>query len=174
ARMFEHAATTETLGRLRAHGVLIVPPGSGLLADGETGIGRLAPPEAIADALEAIAAPSGPLRGRRVLVSAGGTREPLDAVRFIGNRSSGRMGFAIAEAAQRRGADVTVLAANVDLPRRGGVRYVEAPTAAGLHEAALAEFGACDLLVMAAAVADYRPAAASEGKIKRAGVEELE
>jgi phosphopantothenoylcysteine decarboxylase / phosphopantothenate---cysteine ligase len=174
ASMFEHPATTENLARLRAHGVEIVPPGTGLLADGETGIGRLAPPEAIADAVEALGRPAASLRGRRVLVSAGGTREPLDAVRFVGNRSSGRMGFAIAEAAQRRGADVTVLAANVELPRRAGIRYVEAPTAAALHEAALAEFGGCDLLVMAAAVADYRPAAASEGKIKRAGVAELE
>jgi len=174
ARMYLHPATTENLARLRAHGVRIVPPGTGLLADGETGVGRLAPPEAIADAVEAVAAPAGPLRGRRVLVSAGGTREPIDAVRFIGNRSSGRMGFAVAEAAQRRGADVTVLAANVDLPRRAGIRYVDAPTAAALHEAAVAEFPACDLLVMAAAVADYRPAASTEGKIKRARVDRLE
>jgi phosphopantothenoylcysteine decarboxylase / phosphopantothenate---cysteine ligase len=173
-RMYLHPATIENLARLRAHGVEIVQPGSGLLADGETGVGRLASPEAIADAVEARAAASGPLRGRRVLVSAGGTREPLDPVRFIGNRSSGRMGFAIAEAAHRRGAEVTVLAANVDLPRRAGIRYVEAPTAAALHEAALAEFDDCDLLVMAAAVADYRPATAAAGKLKRASVDELE
>jgi phosphopantothenoylcysteine decarboxylase/phosphopantothenate--cysteine ligase len=173
-RMLLHPATAENIARLRAHGVAIVEPGSGLLADGETGAGRLASPEEIADAVEAALAGSGPLRGRRVLVSAGGTREPLDPVRFIGNRSSGRMGFAVAEAAHRRGAAVTVLAANVDLPRRAGIRYVDAPTAAALHEAALAEFGGCDLLVMAAAVADYRPAAAAAGKIKRAGVDELE
>jgi phosphopantothenoylcysteine decarboxylase/phosphopantothenate--cysteine ligase len=172
--MFLHPATAENLARLGAHGVEIVPPGSGLLADGETGIGRLAAPEAIADAVEARLAGAGPLAGRRVVVSAGGTREPLDPVRFIGNRSSGRMGFAIAEAAHRRGAEVTVLAANVDLPRRPGIRYVEAPTAAALHEAALVAFGACDLLVMAAAVADYRPASAAHGKMKRAKADALE
>jgi phosphopantothenoylcysteine decarboxylase/phosphopantothenate--cysteine ligase len=102
-----------------------------------------------------------------VLVTAGGTREPIDAVRFVGNRSSGRMGFALAEAAARRGADVTVIAANVSLPRRAGIDYVDVTTAAELADAAKRAFAGADVLLMAAAVADYRPAAAHAGKIKK-------
>ncbi len=109
------------------------PAGSGLLADGDVGVGRLADPVDIADAVEARLAGAGTLAGRRVLVSAGGTREPIDPVRYVGNRSSGRMGWAVAEAARRRGAEVTVLASNVDLPRHADIRYVDAPTAADLH-----------------------------------------
>jgi phosphopantothenoylcysteine decarboxylase / phosphopantothenate---cysteine ligase len=166
-RMWLHPATAQNLETLARHGVQIVPPASGLLADGDTGMGRLADPVAVADAVEARLAGAGTLAGRRVLVSAGGTREPIDPVRFVGNRSSGRMGWAIAAAARRRGAEVTVLASNVDLPRDAGVRYLDAPTAADLHAAALAEFPACDLLVMAAAVADFRPGTAREGKIDK-------
>ena len=111
----------------------MVEPAAGLLADGDVGVGRLADPQTIADAVEArLAESAGPLAGRRVLVSAGGTREPIDAVRYVGNRSSGRMGWAVAEAARRRGAEVTVIAANVDLPRADGITYVDAPTAADL------------------------------------------
>jgi phosphopantothenoylcysteine decarboxylase/phosphopantothenate--cysteine ligase len=121
----------------------------------------------IADAVDGLLAGAGTLAGRRILVSAGGTREPIDPVRFVGNRSSGRMGWAVAEAARRRGAEVTVLAANVDLPRRADIRYIDAPTAAGLHAAALDEFPACDVLVMAVAVADFRPGAPLEGKIDK-------
>jgi phosphopantothenoylcysteine decarboxylase / phosphopantothenate---cysteine ligase len=102
-----------------------------------------------------------------VLVTAGGTREPIDAVRFVGNRSSGRMGFALAEAAARRGADVTVIAANVSLPRRAGIEYLDVATAAELAEAAKRAFAGADVLLMAAAVADYRPEAAHAGKIKK-------
>ena len=166
-RMFLHPATAANLALLRERGVQMVEPESGLLADGEVGVGRLAAPEAIADAVEARLAGAGSLRGRRVLVSAGGTREPIDPVRYLGNRSSGRMGWAIAEAARRRGAEVTVLVANVDLPRRPDVRYVDTPTAADLHREALAAFPGCDLLVMAAAVADFRPGAPRAGKIDR-------
>jgi phosphopantothenoylcysteine decarboxylase/phosphopantothenate--cysteine ligase len=172
-RMYLHAATAANLALLRARGVQEIDPASGLLADGDIGVGRLADPVDIADAVDARLAGAGTLAGRRVLVSAGGTREPIDPVRFVGNRSSGRMGWAIAEAAWRRGAEVTVLAANVDLPRRAGIRYVEAPTAADLHAAALAEFPACDLLVMAAAVADFRPGAALEGKIDKSAGDRL-
>jgi len=100
-------------------------------------------------------------------VSAGGTREPIDAVRFIGNRSSGRMGFAVAEAAKRRGANVTVVAANVSLPRAAGIEYVDVGSAAELAEACSARFDACDVLIMAAAVADYRPEEAHGGKLKK-------
>ena len=121
----------------------------------------------IADAIDARLAGAASLAGRRVLVSAGGTREPIDPVRFVGNRSSGRMGWAVAEAARRRGAEVTVLAANVDLPRRADIRYIDVATAADLHAAALAEFPGCDVLVMAAAVADFRPAAPLAGKIDK-------
>lgn len=166
-RMYLHPATAANLALLRARGVQEIDPASGLLADGDIGVGRLADPVDIADAVEARLAGAGTLAGRRVLVSAGGTREPIDPVRFVGNRSSGRMGWAVAEAARRRGAEVTVLASNVDLPRRAGIRYVDAPTAADLHAAALAEFPACDVLVMAAAVADFRPGAPLEGKIDK-------
>ena len=166
-RMYLHPATAANLALLRARGVQEIDPASGLLADGDIGVGRLADPVDIADAVNARLAGAGTLAGRRVLVSAGGTREPIDPVRFVGNRSSGRMGWAIAEAAWRRGAEVTVLASNVNLPRRAGIRYVEAATAADLHAAALAEFPACDLLVMAAAVADFRPGAPLEGKIDK-------
>jgi phosphopantothenoylcysteine decarboxylase/phosphopantothenate--cysteine ligase len=168
-RMYLHPATEHNLGVLRARGVHMVEPGSGLLADGEVGVGRLAEPVAIADAIDELLRGGGSLSGRRVLISAGGTREPIDPVRYLGNRSSGKMGWAIAEAARRRGADVTVLAANVDLPRHPDIRYVDAPTAADLHAAALEHFPACDLLVMAAAVADFRPAAEHAGKIDKSG-----
>jgi len=172
-RMLENAATAENLARLAARGVHVVPPGSGLLADGERGPGRLADPAEIVAVVESLIA-GGPWRGRRVLVSAGGTREPIDAVRFVGNRSSGRMGFALAEAAGRRGAEVTVIAANVDLPRMAGLRYVDVGTAEELRAAAGREFPSCDLLVMAAAVADFRPMAARDDKIAKAGRDGLE
>ena len=166
-RMYLHPATADNLALLRARGVEVIDPASGLLADGETGVGRLADPAEIADAVDARLSGAGTLAGRRVLVSAGGTREPIDPVRFVGNRSSGRMGWAIAEAARRRGAQVTVLASNVELPRHPDIRYVEAPTAEDLHRAALDAFPACDALVMAAAVADFRPGRAREGKIDK-------
>jgi phosphopantothenoylcysteine decarboxylase / phosphopantothenate---cysteine ligase len=166
-RMWTHPATAANLARLTARGVQVVPPASGLLADGEVGAGRLAEPAEIAAAVEARLAGARALAGRRVLVSAGGTREPIDPVRYVGNRSSGRMGWAVAEAARRRGAEVTVLASNVDLPRHPDVAYVDAPTAADLRRAALDAFGACDVLVMAAAVSDFAPAVAREGKIDK-------
>jgi len=166
-RMYLHPATGDNIALLRARGVTMVDPVSGLLADGEVGVGRLATPAAIADAIDATAHDAGRLAGVRVLVSAGGTREPIDPVRYVGNRSSGKMGWAVAEAARRRGARVTVLSANVDLQRHPDIRYVDTPTAADLHAAALDAFGECDLLVMAAAVADFRPASAHDGKIDK-------
>ena len=138
-RMYLHPATADNLALLRrARGPGGRARRAGLLADGEVGVGRLADPADIADAVEARLAGAGTLAGRRVLVSAGGTREPIDPVRYVGNRSSGRMGWAVAEAARRRGAEVTVLASNVDLPRHPDIRYVDAPTAADLHRAARA------------------------------------
>jgi phosphopantothenoylcysteine decarboxylase/phosphopantothenate--cysteine ligase len=194
--MYEHAATQANLATLRDRGAIVLEPGTGALGSpGEWGIGRLPEPPAILAAIEAAlaAAPRDPgttgdrddhpvhlngdrrWSGLRVLVTAGGTREPIDAVRFVGNRSSGRMGFALAEEAARRGADVTVVAANVALPRRPGVRYVDVETAAELAAACAEAFDACDLLLMAAAVADYRPVSPRTGKIKKLDAgEELE
>src|SRR4051794_27544582 len=134
-RMWRHPATQANAETLRLRGATIVPPGEGMPASrGEWGEGRLAEPAAILAAIEgAIAEPT--LTGVRVLVTAGGTREPIDSVRYVGNRSSGRMGFAVAEEAARRGAEVTVVAANVALPRTYAVHYVEVETAAELEEA---------------------------------------
>jgi phosphopantothenoylcysteine decarboxylase/phosphopantothenate--cysteine ligase len=168
--MYEHPATRANLDTLRSRGVRVIDPGTGALASrGEWGVGRLAEPGQILRAVELIAGTGAPrpLDGARVLVTAGGTREPLDAVRYLGNRSSGRMGFALAEEAARRGAEVTVIAANVALPRAPGIEYVDASSAAELREATLARFPGCDVLLMAAAVADYRPAKAQECKIDK-------
>jgi phosphopantothenoylcysteine decarboxylase/phosphopantothenate--cysteine ligase len=174
--MYEHPATQANLATLRERGAIVLEPGTGALGSrGEWGVGRLPEPPALLAAIEAaLAAPApggGDLDGLKVLVTAGGTREPIDAVRFVGNRSSGRMGFALADEAARRGADVTVVAANVALPRNPAVRYVDVETAAELAAATAAEFGACDLLLMAAAVADYRPAQRRADKIKKTEAE---
>jgi phosphopantothenoylcysteine decarboxylase/phosphopantothenate--cysteine ligase len=172
--MYENAATQANLETLRSRGVVVVPPGTGALASrGEWGVGRLAEPAQILTALEGLLggrdyAPRS-LDGLRVLVTAGGTREPIDSVRYVGNRSSGRMGMAVAEEAARRGAVVTVLAANVSLPAPEGVEVLDVGTAAELEAAARAAFPGCDVLVMAAAVADFRPAAALDDKIKKGG-----
>ncbi len=167
--MWEHAATRANVATLRERGVRIVEPGVGALASrGEQGAGRLAEPaELLAACVEALPALGSSLAGLRVLVTAGGTREPIDSVRYVGNRSSGRMGFALAEQAARRGAAVTVVAANVALPRFPGVGYREVETAAELAAATEEEFARCDVLLMAAAVADFRPAAPAAGKLKK-------
>ncbi len=155
-RMWEHAATQANVDAVRSRGAEIVGPAEGDTAEGEWGSGRMAEPEEIYRRCRELLGESDSLAGRRVLVSAGGTREPLDAVRFLGNRSSGRMGVALAEEARRRGAAVTLLAANLAVPPPPGVRVVETPTAADMLTAALANDDA-DLVLMAAAVADYRP-----------------
>jgi phosphopantothenoylcysteine decarboxylase/phosphopantothenate--cysteine ligase len=171
--MWEHPATRANLDLLRARGAVVVEPGVGQLASkGEWGAGRLAEPAAVLAAVEgALADPfrpaPQPLDGLRVLVTAGGTREPIDAVRYIGNRSSGRMGFALASEAARLGADVTVLAANVELERDPRVTYVDVRTAQELRDAAVAAFGRADVLLMAAAVVDFRPALSADHKIKK-------
>jgi phosphopantothenoylcysteine decarboxylase/phosphopantothenate--cysteine ligase len=156
-RMWSHAATRANVEALVARGVHVVGPDEGETAEGELGVGRMAEPEEIFAVCEELLGRTGPLRGKRVLVTAGGTREPLDAVRFVGNRSSGRMGVALAAEAARRGARVTLLAANLAVPAPPGVDVVETPTAAELEREALARADA-DVVVMAAAVADYRPA----------------
>ena len=155
-RMWEHPATQTNVALLRERGVETIGPEAGELAEGEHGPGRMAEPEAIfARCLELLGA-AGPLRGKRLLVSAGGTREPLDSVRFVGNRSSGKMGVALAREARRRGAEVTLVASNLAVPPPDGVEVVQAPSAADLSREVLDRAGA-DVVVMAAAVADYRP-----------------
>jgi phosphopantothenoylcysteine decarboxylase/phosphopantothenate--cysteine ligase len=163
-RMWEHPATRANVALLRERGVQLVGPVAGELAEGEVGPGRMSEPaEIVARALELLRPPGGPLAGRRVVVSAGGTREPLDSVRYLGNRSSGRMGVALAEEARRRGADVTLLAAHLAVEAPAGVTVVATPTAADLEREALARADA-DVVLMAAAVADYRPAEVVDGK----------
>jgi phosphopantothenoylcysteine decarboxylase / phosphopantothenate---cysteine ligase len=175
-RMYRDAATQANLVTLRERGVRVIEPGTGPLASrGEDGIGRLPEPSELLAEIEAILPrAAAPWDGLRVLVTAGGTRESIDSVRFIGNRSSGRMGLALAGAARRRGAEVTVIAANIDLPEPAGARRIEVETAAELAEAVAAEFPAAHVLLMAAAVADFRPLAAEAGKIARLGSGELE
>jgi phosphopantothenoylcysteine decarboxylase / phosphopantothenate---cysteine ligase len=166
--MYEHPATRANLAALRERGTIVLEPGTGALGSpGEWGVGRLPEPPELLAAIEAAVAHGGDLDGLKVLVTAGGTREPIDAVRFVGNRSSGRMGFALAEAAARRGAEVTAVAANVSLPRQAGIEYIDVRTAAELAEACERRFAAADVLLMAAAVADYRPASEHAGKLKK-------
>ncbi len=181
--MWAHPATGANVATLRARGVTVLEPGAGRLAShGEAGPGRLPEPADLLAAAEALvpggpgAASAGgpaPLAGVRVLVTAGGTREPIDAVRFVGNRSSGRMGFALAEQASALGADVTVVAANVALPRDTRMRYVDVETAAELQDACATAFERSDVLLMAAAVADFRPARSFAGKLKKAADERM-
>lgn len=171
-RMWHHPATRRNVARLREDGATVIEPGSGALASkGEHGDGRLAEPEELLAAIEAALAGDEPrdLAGVRVLVSAGGTREPIDAVRFVGNRSSGRMGYAVAARAAARGAEVTLVAANVGLPDPAGCTVVRVSTAEELRRACADAFDATDVLVMAAAVADFRPVDPAAGKIKKAG-----
>jgi len=156
-RMWSHPATRANVELLRGRGVELVGPDEGETAEGEWGVGRMAEPGEIAGRIAQLLAPP-TLAGRRVLVTAGGTREAVDAVRFVGNRSSGRMGVALAEEARRRGAEVVLLAANLGVAPPAGVEVVATPTAeAMLDAAAAADF---DIALLAAAVADYRPVAA--------------
>lgn len=198
-RMYLNPATQANLRTLTERGITIIPPGDGELAShGERGIGRLAEPADLLTACERIAVPPtgsaapgarvtaehqtaetipgspteavpGAWNGLKVLVTAGGTREPIDSVRYIGNRSSGRMGYALAAAAAARGADVTLVAANVQLEQPGGVKVIPVSTAAELSQACHAEFPACNVLLMAAAVSDFRPAAPAAHKLKKDG-----
>jgi phosphopantothenoylcysteine decarboxylase / phosphopantothenate---cysteine ligase len=168
--MYEHPATQANLELLRARGARIVDPGTGRLASkGEWGVGRLAePPDILAAVEAALAYAPRSLDGMRVLVTAGGTREPIDSVRFVGNRSSGRMGLALAEEAARRGADVTLVAANVAFPLPAVVA-VPVETTAELEAAVRERFADNDVLIMAAAPADFRPSEPIDAKISREG-----
>jgi phosphopantothenoylcysteine decarboxylase / phosphopantothenate---cysteine ligase len=175
-RMYADAATQANLSVLRERGVEVIEPGEGRLASrGEFGKGRLPDPAELLARIEAVL-PAGerPWDGLRVLVTAGGTREPIDSVRFLGNRSSGRMGLALAAAASRRGADVTLIAANVALPEPAGVRCIDVQTTAELAQATRTEFAATHVLLMAAAPADFRVDDPSEGKLKREGSLDLQ
>ena len=175
-KMWRHPATQANVQTLRERGATIVPPATGPLASkGEYGEGRLAEPPNILAAIEStfVAYLPRSLDGVRVLVTAGGTREPIDSVRYVGNRSSGRMGFAVAAEAARRGADVTVVAANVTLPREDGIHYIDVETAEELERAALRAFEYAEVLVMAAAVADFKPSAPEDSKISKEGRDEL-
>jgi len=174
-RMYLNPATQANLDALERRGVAVIAPTEGPLAShGEQGVGRLAEPAELLDAGEALLTPP-TYAGVRVLVTAGGTREPIDSVRFLGNRSSGRMGYALAREAVRRGAEVTLIAANVALEVPAGVRLVKVQTAAEMADACGNELDACDVLLMSAAVADFRPAAAVNRKIKKdEGIPKLE
>ena len=168
-RMWAHPATQANAELLHSRGVEFVGPARGELAEGGSGVGRMAEPGEIAHRItELLARGNGRLAGKRVVVAAGGTREPLDAVRFLGNRSSGRMGVALAAEAERRGAKVTLVGANLAVPPPDGVELVPAPTADDLAREVLARADA-DLVVMAAAVADYRPAERHAGKRPKDG-----
>ncbi|MFJ7908590.1 MULTISPECIES: bifunctional phosphopantothenoylcysteine decarboxylase/phosphopantothenate--cysteine ligase CoaBC [unclassified Kitasatospora] len=175
--MWEHPATRENVATLRRRGVIVLEPAVGRLTGKDTGKGRLPEPSAIFDACRAVLRRGGPvptdLAGRHVVVSAGGTREPLDPVRYLGNRSSGKQGYALAATAAARGARVTLLSANAELPDPAGVDVVHVSTALELREAALEAVRDADAVVMAAAVADFRPAEYATGKIKKVeGVEQ--
>ncbi|WP_322938615.1 bifunctional phosphopantothenoylcysteine decarboxylase/phosphopantothenate--cysteine ligase CoaBC [Nocardioides bizhenqiangii] len=174
--MWEHAATSANVATLRSRGVLVVEPAEGRLTGADTGKGRLPDPDEIfelcRDVLERVSTGASAgildLTGRRVVVSAGGTREKLDPVRFLGNRSSGRQGYALARAAAARGAEVTLVAANVTLPDPAGVKVVRVESTAELRDAVLTAAAGADAVVMAAAPADFRPVHRSDTKIKKA------
>jgi phosphopantothenoylcysteine decarboxylase/phosphopantothenate--cysteine ligase len=167
--MWTHPATAGHLETLRARGVSVVGPVEGPLAAGDRGMGRMAEPEEIVAALEAAAGAGGDLAGRRILVTAGPTHEPIDAVRFVGNRSSGKMGFAVAAEAARRGASVTLVTGPTHLADPPGVEVVRVETAEEMREAVLPRFDESDAVVKAAAVADWRPKEHAAGKLKKEG-----
>jgi phosphopantothenoylcysteine decarboxylase/phosphopantothenate--cysteine ligase len=165
--MWEHPATRANLQTLEARGVRVVPPASGPLTSGDVGPGRLAELDDLVAGVAAALRRSQTLAGTRVLVSLGGTREPLDPVRYLGNRSSGRMGAAIVAEALARGAEVTAVAAATGVDPPAGARLVRVETAQQLYVAVLAEADAQDVLIMAAAVADFRPKRVAAGKLKK-------
>jgi phosphopantothenoylcysteine decarboxylase/phosphopantothenate--cysteine ligase len=174
--MWEHPATRANVALLRDRGAIVLDPASGRLTGADSGVGRLPEPaEIFAAAMRILARGAGglgqDLAGRKVVVSAGGTREELDPVRFIGNWSSGRQGYAFAETAVARGARVTLVAANVALPDPAGTRVIRVTSALEMRDAMLAEGADADAVVMAAAVADFRPAERSDRKIKKDGSE---
>jgi phosphopantothenoylcysteine decarboxylase/phosphopantothenate--cysteine ligase len=170
--MWEHPATRANVALLRERGAIVLDPAVGRLTGVDSGRGRLPDPDALFAAARRVLARGGrgaDLAGRRVVVSAGGTREAIDPVRFLGNRSSGRQGYALATTAAARGAEVVLVSANVGLPDPAGARVRRVGSARELRDAVLDERAGADAVVMAAAVADFRPAATAEAKIKKTG-----
>jgi len=173
--MWEHPATRANVATLRSRGVQVVEPAVGRLTGADSGAGRLPEPEDLARLVEeALEPPARDLAGRHLVVSVGGTREDLDPVRFLGNRSSGRQGFAIVERALARGAEVTAVVGTVEVPVPAGARVVAATTASDMREALLAAQGSADAIVMAAAVADFKPEVTASSKIKKSDDHEPE
>jgi len=172
--MWQHPATQANLEVLASRNVRIVPPGSGYLACGMTGTGRLAETSAIVEAVLAVLHHRNDLSGETVLVTAGGTRENLDPVRFLGNRSSGKMGYALAEAAQRRGARVILVTAPTALRAPANIEVVPVTTTAEMRDAVLSRIDQVSMIIKAAAVADYRPTITSDQKLKRSGPRTIE
>ena len=165
--MYENAATQENLSKLQSRGVVVIGPAEGYLASGLRGVGRLVDTAQIIDSMCAIIGQSGDLSGKSIVVSAGGTQEPIDPVRVITNHSSGKMGYAIAQAARDRGARTILVTAPTSLPDPGGIEVRKASSVAQMREAVLSACQGADALIMAAAVSDYRPAEISEQKIKK-------
>jgi phosphopantothenoylcysteine decarboxylase/phosphopantothenate--cysteine ligase len=165
--MWENQVTQDNISKLKSRGFIVVEPGYGRLASGKMGRGRLADIEVILDTIKQVLGKKGDLAGRRIVVTAGGTQEPLDPVRHIGNRSSGKMGCAVAKAARDRGAEVTLVTAPTSLPDPAGVEVVHVQTAGQMKEAVAKAVGKADALIMAAAVADYQPKAFAKSKIKK-------
>jgi phosphopantothenoylcysteine decarboxylase/phosphopantothenate--cysteine ligase len=166
-QMWQNAATQANVATLAGRGVRILGPASGSQACGETGPGRMLEPGEIADFVEPLLHGSGPLAGKRVLVTAGPTRECIDPVRFVSNRSSGKMGYAVAQAARAAGAEVVLVSGPVSLPAPPGLKRVCVESAAQMHAAVFAELPGCDVFIGTAAVADYRPAVQVDRKIKK-------
>jgi phosphopantothenoylcysteine decarboxylase/phosphopantothenate--cysteine ligase len=167
SQMWEAAATQANVATLRGRGFAFVGPESGRLASGHTGAGRMSEPDKILGAAKYEIARQGDLAGRHLVISAGGTREPIDPVRVLTNRSSGKMGYALAEAARDRGASVTLVSTEPSLPRPYGVELTPVETVAQMRDAVLAACAGADALIMAAAVSDYRPAEAADQKLKK-------
>lgn len=168
SHMWHHPATQRNLETLRGWGVTVIEPGAGYLASGAEGVGRLAEPATIVDTIRWVLGRTGDLAGRQVVVTAGPTREPIDPVRYLSNHSSGWMGYALARAARDRGAQVTLISGPTGLPVPAGVTFQRVVTAREMHDAVVEAAEDADMLIMAAAVADYRPAAVEEQKIKKA------
>jgi phosphopantothenoylcysteine decarboxylase / phosphopantothenate---cysteine ligase len=171
--MYQNSVTQENIGKLKARGFTIIEPEYGRLASGKMGKGRLPETAKIIEAIERVLGQKKDLDGKRIVVTAGGTREPIDPVRHIGNRSSGKMGYALAEAAKDRGAEVTLISANVSLPEPGGIEVIKVQTAAEMKEAVSGAVKKADALLMAAAVADYQPEVIAKSKIKKESAQNL-
>jgi phosphopantothenoylcysteine decarboxylase/phosphopantothenate--cysteine ligase len=167
--MFQNPITQDNLAKLKARGFIIVGPGYGRLASGKMGFGRLAEIETIIGVIQQVLGESGDLAGKRIVVTAGGTQEPIDPVRHIGNRSSGKMGYALAEAARDRGAKVALITASTSLPEPAGMEVIPVRTAAEMKEAVAKATQQADALIMAAAIADYQPKSVAKAKIKKKG-----